>query len=325
MQRDHESGGNLSHLFIGVPTRGRRDGLARLLDSIRACDLGPHVIEVLVLENGSNDAEPVVDRVRKATSPRLSFLYAWSNLVGIAPNRNVLLSAALRSDADFMTMLDDDTTIASDWIDSAIDALDREGADYVAGRTVVRIVGRSDRLLARCAERRRIARTAAEGRLQCLPRSGHPATNNFMVRVSALAALGVNFDDRLPFAGGEDTRFFADLRRAGATGVHVENMVVTEWNEGDSYTLRAKARTSFGRGSSVAAWALLDAGGGIRRFKVPAILLVRYAVRILDFRSAERLSLVCHLGELWYRIWTFFGIIAGLSTGTSAQYKAVRA
>lgn len=277
-----------------------------------------------MLENGSSEAEPVVDRVSEMATPSLAFRFAWSDLVGIAPNRNVLLSAALRSGADFMTMLDDDTTISSDWISSAIDGLNREGADYATGRTIVRIDGRSDRLLARCAERRRIARSATEGRLLGVTRTWHPATNNFMARVSSLVDLGVHFDSRLPFAGGGDTRFFADLRKAGATGVHVANMVVIEWNEGDSYTLCAKARTSFGRGSSVAAWARLDAGNGFLRFKVSAILLVRNAVRILDFRSAERQSLVCHLGEMWYRIWNFFGIVAGLTTGTSAQYRRGR-
>ncbi len=206
---------------ICVLTYRRHAGLERLL---RALD-GEGILharfgrQVLVVDNNpEGDARVVVERCGGAEK---SMHYVHEPRAGIAAARNAALDAAAPH-SEWVAFLDDDEAPEPGWIDALLRAQARYGADVLTGPVLPRFDSEVPSWVTRggfFATRRH--RTGARLR--------RAFTGNVLFRADLARRLGLRFDDRLNFMGGEDSHFFERLSRAGYPALWVDEAVVREW------------------------------------------------------------------------------------------------
>jgi glycosyltransferase involved in cell wall biosynthesis len=133
---------------VVIPTYERCDVVARAVESVLRQDLDE--LEVIVVDDGSTDpTERVLNRIE---DDRLA--YVRSRHVGAAAARNI---GARRAQAHWLTFLDSDDTVTSDWLSSMLADTSRSGTALVSCGYTERADG--------CADVRR----------QRLPRPASPA------------------------------------------------------------------------------------------------------------------------------------------------------
>jgi GT2 family glycosyltransferase len=190
-----------TQIVVAIPTFRRPKSLARLLDALALLETDA-AISVLVADN---DAEKHAgfDLVR-ARGPA----YRWPLRAviaaerGIAQARNCLIAEALKTDAGFIAMIDDDEWPEPGWIDAFLAAARTSGADLLQGSI---LFGQESR---------------AEGHGDIRHASGPVAmlqgAGNLFIRRAVLSAMPAPwFDPAFALSGGEDREFFVRLARAG--------------------------------------------------------------------------------------------------------------
>lgn len=199
-------------IVMAVLTRDRPLMLQCCLDAVAAMTPPPNcAVLALVIDNGS--AAETLARNRATVGARLGAFAA--RLVseptpGIPAARNRAIAEALAEDADALVFLDDDQTAPPDWLCVLIDVWRETGADAVKSGVDWRFdpPGRhrehfpSD-----------FADADAPLRQTHLPIL---ATNGVLIDRSIWGALGLRFDERFAFCGGEDTLFFMKAAARGA-------------------------------------------------------------------------------------------------------------
>ncbi len=256
-------------------------------------DLLPHLLkqagalgvraEVVVVDNDSaGGARPVVETVRAATGTA-GLHYVHEPRPGIAAARNAALSAALSDGSPYevppgpreraLVFLDDDETPASDWLQALVRCWRTTGADAVAGPVLSHLPPDADawvRGSGAFARRRRPTGTAL----------ATAATNNLLLDLGTLQALGLSFDDRFGLTGGSDTMLTRQLVSRGGRIVWCDEAIVSEWVPSTRATrgwvLRRKRRS----GNVTARVALEMAPGPRQRAKVRAGLSARAVSRM---------------------------------------------
>ena len=114
-------------VVIAIPTYKRPRSLARLLDAIAGLRTDAE-ITVLVADNDAQQHQGF------NLCGRLTPLYRWPLRAvmerdrGIAQARNRLVAEALKTDAQFIAMIDDDEWPDADWISAFLDAQRTTGA-----------------------------------------------------------------------------------------------------------------------------------------------------------------------------------------------------
>ncbi|SDQ68262.1 glycosyltransferase family 2 protein [Quadrisphaera sp. DSM 44207] len=192
-----------STVVVAVLTYRRPELLARavpvLLEQAAA---SPEPARVLVVDNDpAGSARPVVERWVGA-----GLAYAHEPRPGIAAARNRALDEA--GDAEAIVFIDDDEVPREDWLARLVRAWRAWGCTAVAGPAVsapelpLDPWVRESRMFER---RRRPTGTALRG----------AATNNLLLDLRRLRALGVRFDDAFGLTGGSDTMLTHDLVARG--------------------------------------------------------------------------------------------------------------
>lgn len=208
----------------------RPEGLAALLEGLagqRFERMAPPEVLVLIVDNeGSDRAKAACDA---AAGRGLPVRYLAEARRGISFARNRALDA-VPDDTDFIAMIDDDERPEPDWLEELLLAQAATGADVVQGRV-------------RPAFAPGAPAWIRDGGFFGYPLPGTPfydsawsnleevqgaATNNVLVRASAISAPALRFDSRLSLTGGEDALFFRSLRANGSRIVYAEPAVVTE-------------------------------------------------------------------------------------------------
>jgi len=202
------------HVLIAIATYKRPDLLESLLDSVeaQAVALGAHILVV------DND----IDRSAQAVCGSRSGVvqYVPEPKPGIAAARNRALRECDRY--EYVCFVDDDERAASGWLARLLTCVIDYDADVVSGPVLARfpegvpgwIV---DGGFFECPRRP----TGAEVLL--------PATNNALVRVSAIKRLDSPwFDERFSMTGGSDNEFFWRMRSSGCTSVWCDEAEVSE-------------------------------------------------------------------------------------------------
>jgi hypothetical protein len=138
---------------------------------------------------------------------------------GIAAARNRALTES--ADADLLVFVDDDERPTADWLGLLLATYERTGAAGVVGPVVSEFVGTPHPWVAagRFFDRRRLP-------------TGTPidvaATNNLLLDLHEVRAVGATFDPRYGLSGGSDSLFTLRLTRAGRRLVWCDEAVVVD-------------------------------------------------------------------------------------------------
>lgn len=174
--------------------------LARLLDAIARLQTAAR-ISVLVADNDAQD-HAGLDFCASLKNYPWPLRAVIAEQRGIAQVRNVLIAEALKTDAGFIAMIDDDEWPEPGWIDAFVNGANLTGADLLGGSI---LFGQG-------------ASTEGHGDIR------HPSgpvpmlqgAGNLLIRRSVLEEIQAPwFDPAFALSGGEDREFFVRLQRAG--------------------------------------------------------------------------------------------------------------
>lgn len=194
-------------LCVGICTYQRPDMLRRCLKSVISQQQIPGVeVRIVVVDNEAQRAADVI----VADFPAVEYIHEPRR--GISAARNAVIAAALRMDADFIAMTDDDAWASPDWLACLIASQRRYGADVIQGkRTFI-----STYELPLWQDERKPKR---EGQPLL---TAHTCNVLFAKRLIRPDGLNLRFDESLGLVGGEDTVFFRNASDAGAKLVYSE-------------------------------------------------------------------------------------------------------
>ena len=182
---------------IVVPTRNRPDPLRRCLEALSA-QVGVEAIEIVVVDDGSDDVAAVETALERSPQARL----VKQPRSGPASARNTGVGAARGS---IVCFTDDDCEPDPGWAAALADAV-RNGADIVAGTTLNGFPGNRPAVASQL-----VTEYVTE-------RGTRPfaATNNLAARRSVLRELP--FAEAFRYAGGEDREW---CRRVAERGYRI--------------------------------------------------------------------------------------------------------
>ncbi len=187
-------------VIVCIPTYKRPKSLKRLLDAIAALQTNARV-SVLVADNDAQN-HAGVDLCNAVTQYRWPLTTVIANTRGIAQVRNTLIENALKTDAEFIAMIDDDEWPQPDWISQFLKTAHDTNADVLQGSI---LFGQGN---------------AADGhgdiRRDTGPIAMLQGAGNILIRRGVLEELTAPwFDPQFALSGGEDQDFFVRLQRAG--------------------------------------------------------------------------------------------------------------
>lgn len=208
---------SLTSVAITIATFRRPTLLEQLLNSLSRLETPSVTIKVIVVDN---DAAGSAREVCELST--LPVEYVIEEEPGISAARNRGLSLALANGSDAVVFIDDDEVATPEWLRSLVEVAERTGASVVSGPVIPHLPHDAPRW------GRRIGWFARP----CYSTGSTvrwPATNNALVRRSALETLGGSyFDASFSLTGGGDAELFWRLRRSGAKFVWSADAVVTE-------------------------------------------------------------------------------------------------
>jgi GT2 family glycosyltransferase len=185
---------------VVVPTFNRAPLLPAVLSALFDQDHGD--FEVVVVDDGSTDGTAsVLEELSRRTPGRLRFFRQENSGPARARNRG-----ALEARGGFLAFLDDDCMAERSWLARLGAALEKSGADAVAGAVVNKEIDWVGRYINREAVIAHVV--SADGSVEGL------ITGNCGIRASLFRELG-GFDETIRVAGGEDTEFGLRLRAGG--------------------------------------------------------------------------------------------------------------
>jgi hypothetical protein len=220
---------------VGVPTRGDRD-LRPLLDALtRQRPSG-----IVVVCNAAQAPAALRDACAQSgavlvTEPRKGFASA----------RNALLHAARTQEcpAPLLAMIDDDELPADGWLDNLLDVHRRTGAAAVLGPVVTRWSPSTPAYIRR-ADLPRRRRNQPTGTVV-----DDGITGNCLLHLPSLK--GLEFETSFDTSGGEDSRFFRELRLSlGGAIVWANDAVAYEEPDTTRLSVRSLCARSYRNGAT---------------------------------------------------------------------------
>ena len=285
-----------TRIVIGVITRRRPQLFEGLLDSLAALHCpGGAALEFVFVENDDalRCAEAVARFRARVPGP---VTHVQEPRRGIPMARNRVLDLALESGASFLAFVDDDETVAPDWIVAHLDASESRGLDLGGGP--IRLEppqGALSRMQSAVLEEFRY-----KVHREMRSRRGHAArgsdghldayTNNWFARLDTVRRLGLRFDESLAASGGEDTRFSMQMRAAGARTGWVDAAQVSEVMPRNRLTLSYLFRRNRDQASLSIQLARKSQMRAMRTVPLQLILAVLIAALtpVLGFRALAR-------------------------------------
>lgn len=202
---------------ICVATFRRPELLRDLLDSLARQELDGIRARVIVVDNDPGGSARQVVEAFGRIAP-LPVVYATESIIGISAARNRALALV---DADQLAFVDDDETVSTRWLATLVEAQRRFDADAVFGPVEHRLPPEAPEWVRQHSIFQRVTRPTGTF-------VTHGATNNVLIRVSALGTPRQTFDPAFGLTGGEDTEFSHRLYLAGRRLVWCDEAVVRE-------------------------------------------------------------------------------------------------
>ncbi len=223
---------NSLSIAICACTYKRPDGLRALLDGLARqtfADTPRPALHIVIADNeGSDQARQICADFERRSGIPLTYVHEPER--GISFARNACLKR-LPAECDFFAFIDDDEVPAPDWVDQLLHAQAKTGADVVAGRVEPVFDAGAPQWIAdgRFFGSPRRSYDLDAPKLADLQELERAATNNVLVRASAVRQLGLEFDPELALCGGGDSLFFATLHKQECRIVFADRAVVDDY------------------------------------------------------------------------------------------------
>ena len=209
----------VTKVAVCVATLHRPIGLEALLRSLAALHVPADVrMTVVVVDNDpAGSARDVVARWRDRVPGNVVHVVEDRRGIPFARNRGVVAAG----DVDWIAFVDDDETVAPDWLIQLVATARKFGADVVTGTVLPRFEDVPPAWAVEGAffERRRYPTGTT------IP---YARTSNALVASRLLRADDRPFNEALALNGGSDTHFFQRVRLAGGKIVWADEAVVEE-------------------------------------------------------------------------------------------------
>jgi succinoglycan biosynthesis protein ExoM len=190
-----------------------------------------------------NDATRSAERTTESLGHSLPFglIYTCVPQRGIPIVRNKALEHAF----DYLVFIDDDETVAADWLIQLIDFCRKNGGSIVVHGGVDSVCPQGAPSYLIPFFSRGSTRATGQTLKTC-------ATDNVLIPTHLIRHHQIRFDVSRPLAGGTDSLFFDDLHARGITIVECAEARVTEHIPIERMTVRWLARRKFRAGIDVA-------------------------------------------------------------------------
>ncbi len=301
-----------TRVAVCVATYGRPDGLARLLNGLRAQRLSSAALRAVVVDNDAEGPERASCAAR-AGEFGLGLRYVVEARRGITYARNSAVQAA-GDDVDFIAMLDDDEVPDCGWIEGLLRVQAEYDADVVAGPVIPYFPASPPAWV-------RDGRFFDRPRYQTGHALPHAHTHNVLVRRRVFDTTGP-FDDRFALTGGEDLQFFRRVRAGGASIIWADDAAVQEWIPASRANLPWLLRRAYRSGSTL---------GQVDRDRPDAVVarpmrILRGAGRAAQGVLLTPLALLSRqrqvrLVRALQLVWRGAGMIAGVLGGRYEEYR----
>jgi glycosyltransferase involved in cell wall biosynthesis len=189
--------------------------------------------------------------------PRVQYVHEPTP--GIAAARNRALDHC--GGQGLLIFIDDDERPADSWLDSLLTTHQRSAAAAVVGAVVSEYEIEPDDWL-------KAGRFFDRRRLPTGSRVDAAATNNLLLDLAQVQAIGLRFDERFGQSGGSDTLFTRQLAASGAALVWCDEAVVIDRVPAARLTRRWVLQRAFRSGNSWTRTSLVLAGGRLGRLRV---------------------------------------------------------
>lgn len=175
-------------------------------------------VEILVVDN--DPAASARAAVAEAAARSVVALhYEHESTPGIAAARNRALDAA--GDADLLVFIDDDERPSAHWLSLLLQTYREHRSAAVVGPVVSEFAAEPGRWVTAGRFFVRLRRPTGSA-------VSVAATNNLLLDLHQVRALGLRFDAEFGLSGGSDTLFTRDLHRRGGRLIWCDEAVVTD-------------------------------------------------------------------------------------------------
>ncbi|TNE65745.1 MAG: glycosyltransferase family 2 protein [Rhodobacteraceae bacterium] len=214
------------HLRITVAalTRKRPQMVQALIASWGAMKLPENcTARCLIVENDDTPRTRDLIEATAVLPNGLELDYVLETEAGISIARNRAAKVSLSQEADLLVFVDDDETVAQDWLVKLIDGY--RHSDAVLLGAPLRIAPPVEPLSSfqslmyenlRAFYQKREDRTAETATINT-PGRAVIATNNWIAETRLFRDENIWFDENLRFSGGEDTQFLEEVKTRGFT------------------------------------------------------------------------------------------------------------
>lgn len=208
----------LKRVMVATLTRQRPQMLQALLRSWAELER-PQSAEIhfLVVEN---DLAPESRNIVEIFYPHFTegISYAHEPELGIPFGRNRAAREAIIINADILIFVDDDETVANDWLVRFLEGWRNSGAFLLGAPLRINPLNEEATLLERLMHRNIASRyRKKENRAKKLAdlndtRGVTVVTNNWLAEVDLFKTYDIWFDEKMRFTGGTDAKFYADVK-----------------------------------------------------------------------------------------------------------------
>lgn len=223
------------HVYLAALTRKRPAMLARLLRSWQAL-IHPEDVKTtfLIVENNDSPTEGrAVETFATAVAPH-EVRYVLESRIGIPFARNRAVAEMLRSDATLLLFVDDDETVAPDWLREMVEEFRRSNALLIGGPVLAAppsfdlpwLPGQVFKGIAKRYNRK--ALQAAKRAKAGAPQATTVVTSNWLGHRDLFEKYNLRFDEGLAMSGGSDAKFDDRVTTAGLEKSWAENAYVSE-------------------------------------------------------------------------------------------------
>lgn len=239
-------------------TYKRPAGLSALLEGLgkltfeyarKVSGSAPRIAVVIADNEGSAAIRELCTQFQERAGTPLTYVYEPKR--GIPHARNACLSHVPEA-CDFICFIDDDEVPEEDWLDQLLLAQEKASADVVSGKVVPVFAEGTPAWIEDggfFGSPRRWFELDLPKRID-LQVLDYAASNNVLVRASAVRGLGLRFDTAFTFSGGSDALFFRALHKAGCRIVFAERAIVYDHVPSSRATLRYMCRERFRVGNN---------------------------------------------------------------------------
>jgi GT2 family glycosyltransferase len=247
-----------------LPDRSPEEGPADAPDDFPAT--------VLVIDNDpAASARPIVEQLSETFPPGL-VRYVHEPRPGIAAARNRALQEA--GSSALLVFIDDDEVPSAQWLARLAGLQRATGAAAVVGPVISEYEHEPDPWI-------EAGQFFARRRLPTGARLEVAATNNLLLDLRQIRALGLSFDERFGLSGGSDTLFTRQLVRRGGSMLWCDEAVVVDRVPASRLTRSWVLRRALRSGNSAARVSLELASGGAARLSARGASLGSGSLRLL--------------------------------------------